>query len=210
MLQHKSFGIASGTRHFLPTTKASDLFPTRAALRSGRAGHLNPGRSGSFFGCGSMSNGNGSSGIGVVPTAGIPMPQFGVGSAALSSTEAPTSGGESVSLAELKMLCHKALATQGYSDKEIEILTDVMMYAQLRDNNQGIIKITSGAMKKNPLAKEPVIEKETLLSACINGNQTAGMIVLKQAVEMAVQRAQEQGFGIVGTNHTSSSTGAIG
>ncbi len=84
------------------------------------------------------------------------------------------------------------------------------MYAQLRDNNQGIVKITSGGLNKHPKEAAPVIEKETRLSAVINGNNTAGMLVLHQATQMAVARAKDQGFGIVGTNHTPSSTGALG
>lgn len=48
------------------------------------------------------------------------------------------------------------------------------------------------------------------MSAVINGNNTAGMIVLHKAVQLAIERAQANGFGIVGTHHTSTSTGAIG
>ena len=35
----------------------------------------------------------------------------------------------------------------------------VLFYAQLRDNNQGIVKITSGGLNKSPIEAEPVIEK---------------------------------------------------
>lgn len=86
----------------------------------------------------------------------------------------------------------------------------VLMYAQLRDNNQGIVKITTGGLNKHPKAAPPVIEKETRLSALVNGNNTAGMLVLHNATSMAISRAKEHGFGIVGTNHTPSSTGALG
>lgn len=63
---------------------------------------------------------------------------------------------------------------------------------------------------RSPAAKPPVIEQETNLSALINGNSSAGMLVLHKATELAIQRAQTHGFGIVGTHHTASSTGAIG
>lgn len=86
----------------------------------------------------------------------------------------------------------------------------VLFYAQLRDNNQGIVKITSGGLNKSPNSTVPVIEKETRLSALINGNNSAGMLVLNMATDMAIERAKGQGFGIVGTNHTPSSTGALG
>ena len=86
----------------------------------------------------------------------------------------------------------------------------VLFYAQLRDNTQGIVKITSGGLNKSPTAAAPVIEKETRLSALINGNNSAGMLVLHKATSMAVERAKANGFGLVGTNHTPSSTGALG
>jgi len=115
-----------------------------------------------------------------------------------------------VSIAELEELCRKSMKTLGYTDTEIKVLLEVLMYAQLRDNSQGIVKITSGGLNKHKAVSAPVIEKETRLSACINGNNTAGMLVLHQATSMAVSRAKEHGFGIVGTNHTPSSTGALG
>ncbi|GIL55171.1 hypothetical protein Vafri_10770 [Volvox africanus] len=117
---------------------------------------------------------------------------------------------EEVPIAELRTLCTKALKLLGYKPEEIEILNDVLFYAQLRDNNQGIIKITSGGLNKSPEARPPVIEKETRLSALINGKNSAGMLVLHKATQMAIERAKNQGFGIVGTNHTPSSTGALG
>lgn len=40
--------------------------------------------------------------------------------------------------------------------------------------------------------------------------QLSGMVVMNQAVEMAITKAQEHGFGMVATKNTSSGTGAIG
>ena len=85
-----------------------------------------------------------------------------------------------------------------------------MLYAQLRDNNQGIIKITTGGMNRSATAGQITTEKETRLSALLNGNNQAGMLVLSKAMDMAVEKAKAHGFGIVGTNHTSTSTGALG
>ena len=45
-----------------------------------------------------------------------------------------------------------------------------MLYAQLRGNNQGIIKITTGGMNRAPTAQPMALDKETPLSALINGN----------------------------------------
>lgn len=86
----------------------------------------------------------------------------------------------------------------------------VMLFAQLRGNNQGIIKITSGGMNRGADVGPIKVERDTKLSALINGNNQPGMLVLSKAMEMAVERAKGMGFGIVGTNHTCTSTGAIG
>ena len=78
-----------------------------------------------------------------------------------------------IPLTELKDLCSKSLKTLGYQNDEVKVLlevraciharkivtqatdcgcmddwTQVLMHAQLRDNNQGIVKITSGGLNK--------------------------------------------------------------
>lgn len=64
--------------------------------------------------------------------------------------------------------------------------------------------------RRSSAAGEIFVEKETRLSALINGNGNAGMLALHRATTMALDRARSQGFGIVGTHHTATSTGALG
>ena len=90
------------------------------------------------------------------------------------------------------------------------VCVQVMMYAQLRGNNQGIIKVTTKGIARDPEAKAIEIEHETMLSACYNGNKNAGMVVLHKAMDNAVSKAKSHGFGICGTNNTFTSTGALG
>ena len=84
------------------------------------------------------------------------------------------------------------------------------MYAQLRGNNQGIIKVTTGGIAKDKNCRPIEIEHETRLSALLDGNNSAGMLALYQGAEMAVEKAKANGFGIVGTHGTFTSTGALG
>jgi hypothetical protein len=49
-----------------------------------------------------------------------------------------------VSVTYLTDIVFRAIRTFGYTEEEAQSLQDVMMYAQLRGNNQGIIKITTG------------------------------------------------------------------
>src|SRR5258706_5751684 len=115
-----------------------------------------------------------------------------------------------VSISDLKDLGKRALQKYNYMPEEAEIILDILLYAQLRGNNQGIVKLIGKGYPKHPDAKPFEIIKETKLSALINGHLSPAMIVLKKATEMAITKAKEHGFGLVGANNTNSSTGAIG
>jgi cystathionine beta-lyase len=116
----------------------------------------------------------------------------------------------SVSVRELTETCRRAIKTYGYDDAETQVLLDVMMYAQLRGNNQGIIKVTTKGIARDPSCVPVTTEHETMLSANLNGGKNAGMVVLHRAMQIAAEKAETHGFGICGTNNTSTSTGALG
>ena len=54
------------------------------------------------------------------------------------------------------------------------------------------------------------LEYETKLSARIDGLQRAGMLVMHEGIDMAVQKAKQHGVGLVGTRNLGSPIGAIG
>ncbi|CAN0019928.1 unnamed protein product, partial [Phaeothamnion confervicola] len=115
-----------------------------------------------------------------------------------------------VALPDLRVVAEKAVKKLGYDDAAAKVLVDIMEYSQLRGGNQGLIKIITHGIDKDAAAMEPTIEHETKLSARLNGNKTAGMLVVGKAVEMAIDKAKEHGFGMVGTHNTCTSTGSIG
>lgn len=115
-----------------------------------------------------------------------------------------------IKLEELKDLTRKAILKYGYTDKEADLIQEVLLYAQLRGNNQGIVKLIGSGIPKAPDAGEIKVEKETKLSALINGHKNHAMVVINRAVDLAVQKAKEHGMGIVGVNHINTSSGAIG
>jgi len=88
-------------------------------------------------------------------------------------------------------------------------MKDAMMWAQLRNNNQGIIKLTSGGLAKSSDG-EPTIEFNSAVGARVNGNQAMSMVVLERGVRLAIEKAQASNIGIVGTYNTSQSCGALG
>lgn len=64
-------------------------------------------------------------------------------------------------------------------------------------------------MLSAPQAGPLKVERESTLSAVVNGNQRAGMVALNKAVEMASVKAKQHGVGVVSTYNTSTSTGML-
>jgi len=124
-----------------------------------------------------------------------------------ASTQASTT---QTSVKQLTDICIKAVATLGYAEEEARTLTDCMLAAQLRGNNQGIIKITTGALNKNAAETAPAIVHETPVSARIDGGKSLAMSVLARAVELAAAKAHQSGIGLVTSFNTANSTGYLG
>lgn len=119
-----------------------------------------------------------------------------------------------ISISDLESCITSALLNLGYSPCDADIVKECLMYAELRGNNQGIIKLISGAL--HPSAgvdrteeKLPVIY-ETKLSAKIDGCQRVGMVAVSQCVDTAIAKAKEHGMSVVGCSNYSSATGALG
>ena len=115
-----------------------------------------------------------------------------------------------VAIDQLRDVTRRAISGQGFDRADTEIMLDIIMYAQLRGNNQNVIKLLGAGMPANPAAGEIAIVKETKLSALLDGNWNQGMVVLSRATQLAIDKARAHGFGIVGTQRTNSPTGAIG
>lgn len=115
-----------------------------------------------------------------------------------------------IDLTELRDLTARALKNYGYTDEETAIIRDMLLYAQLRGNNQGVVKLIGAGMPKNKDAGQIVVEHETTVSARINGNQNQAMVVVKKALEVVLEKAKSHGIAVAGTFNTATSSGAIG
>jgi len=115
-----------------------------------------------------------------------------------------------IKLTELESLTSKALAKYGYSESEAKVIHNILLYAQLRGNNQGVVKLIGNGIPRRSQGTEPVIEKETMVSALVNGNATHAMVVMDQLVDIAIEKATITGVGIAGNYNTDESTGALG
>ena len=115
-----------------------------------------------------------------------------------------------ITLHELAALTDRALKNFGYNDEEVPVIRQALFYAQLRGNNQGVVKLIGAGMPKNPDAGKITIVRETPVSARIDGSGNQAMVVMKRAVTVALEKARKTGFAIVGTCNTSTSSGAVG
>ncbi|MCY3779843.1 MAG: Ldh family oxidoreductase [Chloroflexi bacterium] len=115
-----------------------------------------------------------------------------------------------IAIEELRSVTRSAIRAQRFNEADAEIILEIIMYAQLRGNNQNVIKLLGAGMPANPDAGAVSLLKETKLSALVDGAWNQGMVVVSKATELAIAKAKAHGFGIVGTQRTNSPTGAIG
>ncbi len=113
-----------------------------------------------------------------------------------------------VSVSDLENMVSKGVERLGYNVDDAEIITKVLLYAQYRGNNQGITKIATGGVPKVSEVEEFKIVKENKCGALLSGGHS--MASTGKAAKMAVSLASKHGVGIVGVNHTFTSSGAIG
>ena len=111
---------------------------------------------------------------------------------------------QEVSILELEHNIEKLLLKQGHSQKNTDIITKTLMYAELRGNNQGIVKLITNGLLPDPHMKDVEILYETPVSSKLNGNQNIGMVVLSHSVDIAIEKAKTLGVGIVGCSNYSS------
>jgi L-2-hydroxycarboxylate dehydrogenase (NAD+) len=115
-----------------------------------------------------------------------------------------------IKLEELKKFTRLTLLNQGYSEVEADQILEVILYAQIRGNNQGVVKLIGAGMHRSKDAGEFKIVKETPVSAVIDAQHLQSMIVVRKATDIAITKAKTSGVAVVGINHLNSSSGAIG
>jgi len=105
-----------------------------------------------------------------------------------------------------------ALQNIGYPSDQVEIITDTLMYAELRGNNQGIIKLITGALSPTGDPSSNGVKQvfSSPVSAKLDGGQQCGMVVLSNGVDLAIEKAKISGISIIGCSNYASATGALG
>jgi len=107
-------------------------------------------------------------------------------------------------------MARKAILKYWYTEEETEVILDLLMYAQMRGNDQGIVKLIGNGIPRNAKAQPPTMERETPTTAIIHANLSMEAIAMEQAVTIVIRKAKEMGIAIVGTHTGSGSSGAMG
>lgn len=101
-----------------------------------------------------------------------------------------------IKLDELKAKVNKGVAKLGYKDEDASIISDVLLYAQMRGNNQGITKIATGGVPNVDKIEPFEIVKENKCGVLFSGGHS--MVATYKAAEKAVEIASGHGVGVVG------------
>ena len=109
---------------------------------------------------------------------------------------------------ELRQKVLNTLST--FKKDEAEKIADYLLWADMSGiKTQGIIKLTgTEPMQEIKPEHEIKIEKDTKLSQLINAGACPAPLVSQIATDTVINKAKEQGLGIVGVHNTFSSNGA--
>lgn len=104
------------------------------------------------------------------------------------------------------------ILTKNISEQDAAKLAEYFVWAEMSGNKtQGIVKFTGPEPVQVVKPEGPVvIERETKLSQLLNAAKNPAPLVTIQATEVAIAKAKEHGFGIVGVHNFFSSNGVQG
>lgn len=112
----------------------------------------------------------------------------------------------------IKELRSKIIKTllEKFNEKEANVIADCLMWADMSGNKtMGIMKLTGTEPLQNIKPQHEIrVERDTKLSQLINAGANPAPLVSGLATEIAIKKAKEHGFGIVGVHNYFSSNGA--
>lgn len=116
-----------------------------------------------------------------------------------------------IPIPDLKKLVHTTLRKK-YDEADSRLIEEVILFGQLSGKtSHGIVRLIVGnasVMAQKPKGK-PLIIHKTKLSSLIEGKLNPGMLVGPLAMQEVLRLVKENGFGIVGTKQSNSSSGCI-
>lgn len=113
-----------------------------------------------------------------------------------------------IKLTDLEEKITKGIEKLGYQGEDATIIREVLLYAEMRGNNQGVSKIATGGVPPASEIEPFQIAKENKCGVLLSGGHS--MVTTTKAADKAFALAAEHGVGVACTNHTHTSSGAIG
>ncbi|ULJ61977.1 Ldh family oxidoreductase [Wielerella bovis] len=103
---------------------------------------------------------------------------------------------------ELRSYCQRAFEAYGFSNQEAEIITDVLVTADLygiETHGSQRLEMYRQHIQKGyiKVGRQPEIAFETPISAVVDGKQAMGQLVGKFGMELAITKAKQSGIGMV-------------
>lgn len=109
-------------------------------------------------------------------------------------------------LSEARALCFQAMAAIGHSPKEASIIADHLLDCELRGLSYGGLARALSICERVGqfgISRKPItVEKETSVSAKIDGADQVGYLVGDVATDLAISKARVAGLAVVGANET--------
>jgi L-2-hydroxycarboxylate dehydrogenase (NAD+) len=113
-----------------------------------------------------------------------------------------------ITIKELKEKVTAGVEKLGYTGEDAQAIIDTLLYAEMRGNNQGVVKIATGGVPHASKVEEFKIAKENKCGVLLSGGHS--MATTAKAADKAVALAEKHGVGVACVNHTHTSSGAIG
>ena len=111
-----------------------------------------------------------------------------------------------LSLDAATALARAAMAGAGHSDEESSVIADHLIDCELRGLSFGGLARAVSIVERiraTPTARGPVrVERESAVSAAIDGGDQVGYLVAQQATELAIAKARASGLALVGARNT--------
>lgn len=99
---------------------------------------------------------------------------------------------------------------KNFNNEQAELIADYLLWADMSGiSTQGVLKMTGTEPIQDIEPKySPKVIRDTKLSQLIDGGKNPAPLVALEATQVAIGKAKQYGFGIVGVRNTFSSNGA--
>lgn len=115
-----------------------------------------------------------------------------------------------ITIKQSKSYINKVLLKYGYNQREVDKISEVILYAALRESSQGFSKLFGWHIERDKMAKSPSFKRNTPTMGRFDAKRNNGMYVCNLATDKLLSIVAKNGLGIVGVYNNNNSSGAIG